>query len=115
MNIEHFLSNTISAIVNELFGLTSTPGDVVLQKTKKEFEGDYTLVTFPYIKAAKATPEKTGEMIGEAILKANPSITKFNVVKGFLNFSLSDSFWVKEFNEFSKDAHYGIKAGKSSG
>src|SRR5689334_7955196 len=104
MNIEHFLSTTISSIVNELFGLTSNPSEIVLQKTRKEFEGDYTLVTFPYIKAAKATPEKTGEMIGEAILKANSNITKFNVVKGFLNFSLADEFWLKQFAEFSANA-----------
>lgn len=115
MNIEHFLSTTISSIVNELFGLTSTPNDVVLQKTRKEFEGDYTLVTFPYIKAAKTTPERTGEMIGEAMLKANPNITKFNVVKGFLNFSLADDFWLKQFVEFSANETYGIKAPKSSG
>lgn len=115
MNIEHFLSDTISPIVNELFGLTSTSNDIILQKTKKEFEGDYTLVTFPYIKAAKATPEKTGELIGEALLKANPAITKFNVVKGFLNFSLSNDFWVNEFNSISKENNYGIKPANSSG
>ena len=69
MNIEHFLSTSISPIINELFGLTTTENDIILQKTKKEFEGDYTLVTFPYIKAAKATPEKTGELIGEQLLK----------------------------------------------
>jgi len=115
MNIEHFLSDSISPIVNELFGLTSTSNDIILQKTKKEFEGDYTLVTFPYIKAAKATPEKTGELIGEALLKANPAITKFNVVKGFLNFSLSNDFWVNEFSSISKENNYGIKAANSSG
>jgi arginyl-tRNA synthetase len=115
MNIEHFLSDTISPIINELFGLTSTSNDIILQKTKKEFEGDYTLVTFPYIKAAKSTPEKTGELIGEALLKANPTITKFNVVKGFLNFSLSNDFWVNEFSSITKENNYGIKAANSSG
>lgn len=115
MNIEHFLSVSISATVNELFGLTGSPEDIILQKTKKEFEGDYTLVTFPYIKAAKSTPEKTGELIGEAILKANPSISKFNVVKGFLNISLSNDFWLNEFKSISNDKTYGIKAANSSG
>ena len=115
MNIEHFLSETISPIINELFGLTTTANDIILQKTKKEFEGDYTLVTFPYIKAAKATPEKTGELIGEATIKANSSITKYNVVKGFLNFSLADSFWLQEFKSISTDLHFGIKPAKSSG
>lgn len=115
MNIEHFLSSSISPVINELFGLTTTPNDIILQKTKKEFEGDYTLVTFPYIKAAKATPEKTGELIGDQLLKNNPSITKFNVVKGFLNFSLSNDFWLSEFKSIIGESHYGIKPANSSG
>lgn len=115
MNIEHFLSTTISQVINELFGLSIVPNDIILQKTKKEFEGDFTLVTFPYIKAAKATPEKTGELIGEQLLKNNPSITKYNVVKGFLNFSLSNDFWLAEFKSIGNEADYGIKPAKSSG
>lgn len=115
MNIEHFLSSSISPVINELFGLTTTSDDIILQKTKKEFKGDYTLVTFPYIKAAKATPEKTGELIGEQLTKNNPSITQFNVVKGFLNFSLSNDFWLAEFKSISGDSNYGIKPANSSG
>ncbi len=115
MNIEHFLSASISPILNELFGLTTTVNDIILQKTKKEFEGDYTLVTFPYIKVAKATPEKTGDLIGEQLLKNNTSITKFNVVKGFLNFTLSNDFWLSEFKTISQQENYGIKPAKSSG
>jgi arginyl-tRNA synthetase len=115
MNIEHFLSTAISQIINGLFELSSTPNDIILQKTKKEFEGDFTLVTFPYIKAAKATPEKTGELIGEMLIKNNTVITKYNVVKGFLNFSLSNDFWLSEFKTVSLDKNYGIKPAKSSG
>ncbi len=115
MNIEHFLSETISAAVNQLFALSTKPEDVILQKTKKEFEGDFTLVTFPYIKAAKLSPEKTGEVIGEEISRLNNDISKYNVVKGFLNISLSTSFWLKQFKTISADAHYGIKATNSSG
>jgi arginyl-tRNA synthetase len=115
MNIEHFLSTAISQVINELFELSINPNDIILQKTKKEFEGDFTLVTFPYIKAAKATPEKTGELIGEQLLKNNPSIIAFNVVKGFLNFSLSNHFWLNEFKDINKTANYGLKPAKSSG
>lgn len=115
MNIEHFLSTELSNIINELFSLTTLPNDIILQKTKKEFEGDYTLVTFPYIKAAKTTPEKTGELIGEQLLKASPAITKFNIVKGFLNFSLSTNFWLNEFKSISTTVNYGIKPVNSSG
>ncbi len=115
MNIEHFLSETISASVNELFGLTTSPEDVILQKTKKEFEGDFTLVTFPYVKAAKLSPEQTGEKIGESIRQRNSAIKGFNTVKGFLNISLSSTFWIKEFDSFSRDVAYGTKPAGSSG
>lgn len=115
MNIEHFLSETISAAVNQLFALNTKPEDVILQKTKKEFEGDFTLVTFPYIKVAKLTPEKTGEVIGEEISRLNNDISKYNVVKGFLNISLSTSFWLNQFKTISNDAQYGIKPANSSG
>ena len=80
MNIEHFLSTTISKVINELFELSSNTNDIILQKTKKEFEGDFTLVTFPYIKAAKATPEKTGELIGEC----SKGLFKLFLIKRFL-------------------------------
>ena len=115
MNIELFLAETISSQVNQLFGLTTIPSEIIIQKTKKEFEGDYTLVTFPFIKTSKLSPEKTGEVIGEAILKVNPSITKFNIVKGFLNISLSNTFWLSEFNTIATTSNYGIKPALSSG
>ena len=115
MNIESYLSQTISAVVNQLFELATTPESIVLQKTKKEFEGDYTLVTFPFIKAAKTTPENTGQIIGELLLKENANIINFNVVKGFLNFSLANSFWLNEFKEIASQPNYGIKKANSTG
>ena len=115
MNIESYLSQTISAVVNQLFELSTTPESIVLQKTKKEFEGDYTLVTFPFIKAAKTTPENTGQIIGELLLKENANIINFNVVKGFLNFSLANSFWLNEFKEIASQPNYGIKKPNSTG
>ena len=115
MNIEHFLAETISYQVNQLFDLNTLPEDILIQKTKKEFVGDYTLVTFPFIKASKLSPEKTGEVIGEAILSANPSIANFNIVKGFLNISFVNSFWLSEFKSISNTINYGIKPALSSG
>ena len=115
MNIESYLSQTISVVVNQLFELSTTPESIVLQKTKKEFEGDYTLVTFPFIKAAKTTPESTGQIIGELLLAENANIINFNVVKGFLNFSLANSFWLNEFKEIASQPNYGIKKANSTG
>ena len=113
MNIESYLAQTISETVNQLFDLSTNSENIVIQKTKKEFDGDYTLVTFPFIKASKKTPENTGELIGELLLKKNDNIIHFNVVKGFLNFSLSNNFWLKAFKEISSQTHYGFKKANS--
>lgn len=115
MNIELFLAEIISKEVNNLFGVTTKPADIVLQKTKKEFEGDYTLVTFPFVKASKLSPEKTGEVIGDAVIKANSAISAFNIVKGFLNIALSNYYWLNAFKTIASEKNYGIKSPKSSG
>lgn len=115
MNADLILSKHISLIVNQLYQLQTAPGDIVLQKTKKEFEGDYTLVVFPFVKASKAGPEQTAQQIGEALKKEFEHVTAFNVVKGFLNISLSDAFWLHEFAEVAGNTHYGVKEANSSG
>lgn len=115
MNIELFLSENISTVVNQLFDIKTTPSEIILQKTNKEFEGDYTLVVFPYIKISKKSPEITGELIGEVLIKNNDNIEKFNVVKGFLNITLSNNVWINSFINISQTPNYGIKPSNSSG
>lgn len=115
MNADLILSKHISLIVNQLYQLQTAPGDIVLQKTKKEFEGDYTLVVFPFVKASKTGPEQTAQQIGEALKKEFEHVAAFNVVKGFLNISLSDSFWLHEFAEVAASRHFGVKEANSSG
>ncbi len=96
------------------YNITANDADVILQKTRKEFEGDFTLVTFPFIKATKQSPEQVGETLGKFLLANNPTITKYNVVKGFLNISLSNSFWL-DFFSGSQTENYGYKKEGSSG
>lgn len=115
MNAEHILSNHISNIVNQLYQLQIAPSDIILQKTKKEFEGDFTLVVFPFVKASKSGPEQTAQQIGEALKSVSTEISQFNVVKGFLNISLSDIFWLKEIQTISQSEHFGTKPENSSG
>jgi arginyl-tRNA synthetase len=115
MNIELFLSENISTVVNQLFDIKTTPSEIILQKTNKEFEGDYTLVVFPYIKISKKSPEITGELIGQQLIKNNINIEKFNVVKGFLNITLSNNVWINSFINISQTNNYGIKPSNSSG
>ncbi|MBS1637919.1 MAG: arginine--tRNA ligase [Bacteroidetes bacterium] len=115
MNAELILSEHIAAIVNTLYGLQTEPQSVVLQKTKKEFEGDLTLVVFPYVKASKAGPEQTAQQIGEALKARCADVHAFNVVKGFLNISFTDAFWLQTLKNMAATKHFGTKAAGSSG
>jgi arginyl-tRNA synthetase len=80
---------------------------VQIQKTRKEFEGDYTLVVFPLLKASRKSPDATATEIGEYLAANNPDIGAFNVIKGFLNISLKPSFWAERFGEIVADGDFG--------
>lgn len=91
--IQQILQESISKSVNELYNLNTLPQDIVLQPTKKEFEGDYTLVVFPFVKLAKKSPEQVAEQIGQRVKEISDLVTGYNVIKGFLNFSTDKSYW----------------------
>ena len=78
------------------------------QKTKKEFTGDLTVVVFPFLQASKKSPEQTAQELGEYLLKHVNQIEDFNVVKGFLNLSISVNHWVETFQEINSDASFGF-------
>jgi arginyl-tRNA synthetase len=101
MNIEQTLQSATAAIFKELFGAEVAESTLTINLTKKEFEGDYTVVTFPLIKLSKKSPEETGTMIGNAMLAKLDIVSKFNVVKGFLNISFTDKFWAENLKVFS--------------
>ncbi|MBK9283402.1 MAG: arginine--tRNA ligase [Sphingobacteriaceae bacterium] len=114
MNIAHQLLGTqIQKALQELYNIATD--QIVLQKTRKEFKGDLTLVVFPYVKDAKRTPELLGNEIGQFVQKNEPQLKSFNVVKGFLNLELSDAFWLKYFSTIKTNTEVGKKKAKSSG
>lgn len=93
-----FISETIAKAFNELFSTPITADKIVLEPTKKEFEGNITFVVFPFLKLSKLSPEQTAQKLGE-YLKANlTEVHDFNVIKGFLNIALSDAYWINLFN-----------------
>ena len=110
MNLETILGTVVADAVKTLYGLETKVNQIQLQKTKKEFEGDLTVVIFPFVKAARKSPEQTGQEIGEYLLKNNPVISSFNVIKGFLNLSISRSYWLETLSEIHKDEQFGITA-----
>lgn len=109
MNIEQFLQDKVRAAVTALYGEPAS-GQVQIQKTRKEFDGDMTLVVFPLLKLSRKNPEVTATEIGEALVASTPEIKSFNVIKGFLNLSLSELFWSERVNEILADPAYGQAA-----
>ena len=113
INAEAILFDSVQKALLELYSITTN--NIIFQKTRKEFEGDFTLVTFPYTKDTKKSPEQIGQDLGEFLVKNNPDISAFNVVKGFLNISLSNSFWITYFNAIKNLTDIGYKKENSSG
>ena len=109
MSPDSFLEGIAKAAIQTLFNLEEVNERLIqVQKTKKEFEGDLTLVVFPLLKTSKKSPEHTGELIGNYLVENNDDVEKFNVVKGFLNISFTDSFWLNSLNGWLKDEKYGF-------
>jgi arginyl-tRNA synthetase len=98
--------NCINEILVDLYQFDGTIDKSALQRTKKEFEGDYTIVVFPFVKWAKKSPEQIATEIGNQLVEKLPElIDSFNVVKGFLNFSISEQYWIAYLQNtlFSKE------------
>ncbi len=109
MKIEDKLTASVIQGVKELYGAEVPAKMVQLQKTKKEFEGHLTLVVFPFLKMSKKGPEQTAQEIGEYLVKNEPAISKYNVIKGFLNLTIASDVWVELLNRIQADEHWGIK------
>ncbi|MDC3411697.1 arginine--tRNA ligase [bacterium] len=105
------LEQNISKALNELYSVQVEPE---LQETRKEFDGDVTLVVFPFVRAAKKKPEEVAEELGNKLLELS-AIADFNVVKGFLNLTLDRSVYVDQFKTFASEPHFGLPTPGSKG
>ena len=108
MNIEKELQIAVIQVIAQLYDAEVSEAQITLQKTKKEFKGHYTLVTFPLLKISRKSPEQTAQEIGEALTKDSSIIESFNVIKGFLNLSLSSALWVDMLEKMNSKPTYGI-------
>jgi arginyl-tRNA synthetase len=113
--IENLLIPQIKVAVKSLYSLEIADSLVQIQKTRKEFDGDFTLVVFPLLKTSRKSPEQTGSDIGEYLKKNSDIIIGFNVIKGFLNLVLNNSFWAEILNEALKNKQYGHEPEESTG
>ena len=109
MNIEALISKAAGEAVKTLYGMDATEKMLQLQKTRSEFEGNLTLVVFPFTKAAKKSPEQTAQEIGEYLVQHCPAVEKFNAVKGFLNLSIGDGAWLELLKTIDQDDHFGTR------
>ena len=110
MKIESRISEAVLAAVKELYGQDVPESMIQLQKTKSEFEGNLTLVVFPFLKMSKKKPEDTAQELGEYLLAHCNVIAKFNVVKGFLNLVIAPAAWIALLNDINADERFGEKA-----
>ncbi|MGF7232889.1 arginine--tRNA ligase [Arachidicoccus sp.] len=108
MNIIERIKEVAAQAVNQLYGLQLEGKDIAINATKPEFEGDYTVVLFSLLRQIKKSPELLGEEIGNFLIKENPKLfSGFNVIKGFLNLSVADIFWVGFLNQNTSTENFG--------
>lgn len=108
MNIEQNLQNTIIDALNELYHANVDASQITLQKTKKEFKGHYTLVTFPLLKISKKNPEQTAHEIGAYLMDKTSFIAEYNVIKGFLNLTVASNVWIRLLEEIDAAPDFGF-------
>ncbi len=110
MNIETLISQAAAEAVKVLYGMEATEKMVQLQKTRSEFEGNLTLVVFPFVKAARKSPEQTAQEIGQYLVEHCSAVDKYNVVKGFLNLSVGQGAWLQLLQAIDQDNNFGKKS-----
>ena len=117
MTLEETLKQQVTAAVKALYGIDADDKQIQLQKTRPEFEGNITLVVFPFVKLARKAPAQVAEEIGKAMtdsaIVCEPVIEKYNAVQGFLNMSIAPSFWIEQLEAIAADANYGQQSDRN--
>ncbi|MBV6484659.1 MAG: Arginine--tRNA ligase [Flavobacteriales bacterium] len=110
INMENTIAQKVVEAIQSLYQQNIESKLAQPQKTKKEFTGDLTVVVFPFLQASKKSPEQTAQEIGEYLLRNIEQIEDFNVVKGFLNLSISASYWVETFQKINENQQFGFSS-----
>lgn len=109
MSVVDQIKAAASATIKTLYQVDMQPHEVLVNATKPEFEGDYTVVLFALVKQLKKSPDALGEEMGKALLEANPSLfSGYNIIKGFLNLSVADNYWLQFLNQSFADVKFGF-------
>ena len=106
--IEQLLTNTLTHAIEKLYG-QDVPEDLLqIQKTRPEFEGDFTIVVFPLLRISRKNPEQTANELGNYIVEHLDEVDSYNVIKGFLNLVVSEAYWLEFFESSRKDKDFGF-------
>ncbi|MDE6288078.1 MAG: arginine--tRNA ligase, partial [Muribaculaceae bacterium] len=108
MSIEQIIQEAVAKAVTSLYGLECEPSSVTIQATNRNYEGDLSVVVFPWVKAARKSPEAVATEIGERLVETEEAVARFNVVKGFLNVVIEPRYWDKVLKSIASDEHYGF-------
>ena len=108
MTPDMFIASKASEAIKAIYGADVEASSLQVGVTRKEFEGDYTLVVFPLLKISHSAPENTGKAIGDWLVANVPEISGFNCVKGFLNILFSNLYWNELFAEIASDPDFGL-------
>ena len=109
MSIDKIIAESTAQAVQALYGVEVAVDSIVPQTTKKEFEGNLTIVVFPFLKASRKRPEDTAQEIGDYLVANCEAVEKYNVIKGFLNITIKPSFWTGVLQHIAQEPDYGMK------
>ena len=108
MNLDKKIAEKAIAVFNKLYSQTLEYNVVQIMKTKKEFCGDYTLVLFPLLRYARKSPQQVGEELGDALVENESLFSEYEIINGYLNLSINNSYWLDFISEISKKSDYGL-------
>ncbi len=115
MSIDKIIAQAVSRALKELYNIDADAAGIVPETTKKEFEGNLTIVVFPWVKAVRKAPAMVGQEIGEWLVANEPAVSRFNVINGFLNIVIEPGFWCSVLKDIENTPNYGItKADENS-
>ena len=110
MKIEEKIQSAVQEALMSLYGAEVAESQIQVQQTRSEFEGQLTVVVFPFLRASKKGPEQTGQELGEYLTANCDAVSKFNVVKGFLNLVISSQSWLERLQDINADEQFGFVA-----
>ncbi len=109
MNIDKIIFDAIKEALVDLYNLEADEKQIQLQNTRKDFEGDITIVVFPFLRFSKKSPEATAEELGKYLLETVNVVESYNVIKGFLNLAIDKKYWLDVLQEAYSEKNYGIE------